>query len=129
MTNLLQEFRYAFRQLRKSRGFTIVVVLTLALGIGANTAIFTVVNAVLLSPLPYPNADRLVMIQSRSFEQNLKGQPLAPAGFREFEKQVTSFSAVAATRYNYDNLTGVEKPTSVTASVVTQDYFMVLGER
>lgn len=125
----MNTLRYAIRQLRKSPGFTFVAVLTLALGIGANTAIFTVVNAVLLSPLPYPNADRLVMVQSRNFQENLKGLGFAPAGFREVEKQVTSFEAIAAGRYNYDNLTGVEKPTSLTGSLVTQDYFKVLGEK
>src|SRR4051812_5826273 len=125
----MNNFRYALRQLRKSPGFTFVAVVTLALGIGANTAIFTVVNAVLLSPLPYPEADRLVMVQGRNFQEGLKNQPFAPAGFRELEKQVASFDAIAATRYNYDNLTGIEKPTSLTGSVVTQDYFKVLGER
>src|SRR5436190_8973339 len=125
----MNNLRFALRQLRKSPGFTFVAVLTLALGIGANTAIFTVVNAVLLSPLPYPDADRLVMVNSRNFQENLKNLGFAPAGFRDVEKQVTSFEAVAATRYNYDNLTGIEKPTSLTGSVVTQDYFKVLGER
>ena len=125
----MNNLRFALRQLRKSPGFTFVAVLTLALGIGANTAIFTVVNAVLLSPLPYPEADRLVMINSRNFQENLKNLGFAPAGFRDVEKQVTSFEALAATRYNYDNLTGVEKPTSLTGSLVTQDYFKVLGER
>src|SRR5882724_372691 len=125
----MNNLRFALRQLRKSPGFTFVAVLTLALGIGANTAIFTVVNAVLLSPLPYPDADRLVMVNSRNFQENLKGLGFAPSGFREVEKQVTSFDAFAATRYNYDNLTAVEKPTSLTGSVVTQDYFQVLGER
>jgi putative ABC transport system permease protein len=125
----MNNLRYALRQLRKSPGFTFIAVLILALGIGANTAIFTVVNAVLLSPLPYPDADRLVMINSRNLQDNLKNLGFAPAGFRDVEKQVTSFDAFAATRYNYDNLTGIEKPTSLTGSVVTQDYFKVLGEK
>jgi hypothetical protein len=125
----MNDLRFAFRQLRKSPGFTFVVVLTLALGIGANTAIFTVVNVVLLSPLPYPDADQLVMVQSRNFQENLNGLGFAPAGFRDVEEQVTSFESLGATRYNYDNLTGIEKPTSVTGSLVTQDYFKVLGER
>jgi putative ABC transport system permease protein len=125
----MNNFRYAVRQLRKSPGFTFVAVLTLALGIGANTAIFTVVNAVLLQPLPYPDADSLVMVQSRNFQENLKGLGFAPAGFRDVEKQVTSFDGIAAGRYNYDNLTGIEKPTSLTGSLVTQDYFKVLGEK
>ncbi|MEY2562847.1 MAG: hypothetical protein QOH88_1040 [Verrucomicrobiota bacterium] len=125
----MNNLRYALRQLRKSPGFTFVAVLTLALGIGANTAIFTVVNAVLLQPLPFPDADRLVAVQSRNFQENLKGLGFAPAGFRDLEKQVTSFESIAAFRYNYDNLTGVEKPTSLTGSLVTQDYFKVLGEK
>src|SRR3982751_4677449 len=125
----MNNFRFALRQLRKSPGFTLVAVLTLALGIGANTAIFTVVNAVLLSPLPYPDADRLVAVQSRNFQENLKELGFAPAGFREVEKQVTSFDGIAAFRYNYDNLTGIEKPTSLTGGLVTQDYFKVLGEK
>jgi len=125
----MNTLRYAVRQLRKSPGFTFVAVLTLALGIGANTAIFTVVNAVLLQPLPFPDADRLVAVQSRNFKENLKGLGFAPAGFRDVEKQLTSFDGIAAFRYNYDNLTGVEKPTSLTGSLVTQDYFKVLGEK
>src|SRR5256714_6785451 len=125
----MNTLRYAVRQLRKSPGFTFVAVLTLALGIGANTAIFTVVNAVLLQPLPFPDADRLVAVQSRNFQENLKGLGFAPAGFRDVEKQLTSFDGIAAFRYNYDNLTGVEKPTSLTGSLVTQDYFKVLGEK
>src|SRR2546421_7424134 len=125
----MNNLRYALRQLRKSPGFTLVAVLTLALGIGANSAIFTVVNAVLLSPLPYPDADRVVMVNSRNFQENLKDLGFAPASFRDVEKQVASFEGIAATRYNYDNLTGVEKPTSLTGSLVTQDYFKVLGER
>ena len=125
----MNTLRYAVRQLRKSPGFTFVAVLTLALGIGANTAIFTVVNAVLLSPLPYPDADRLVMINSRNFQENLKNLGFAPAGFREVEKQVTSFEAIGAGRYNYDNLTGIEKPTSLSGGLVTEGYFKVLGEK
>ncbi len=125
----MNNLRYAVRQLRKSPGFTFVAVLILALGIGANTAIFTVVHAVLLAPLPYPDSDRLFMVQSQNFQENLKGLGFAPAGFRDVEKQVTSFEAIAAGRYNYDNLTGIEKPTSLTSSLVTQDYFEVLGEQ
>src|ERR1043166_9721179 len=125
----MNNLRFAVRQLRKSPGFTLVAVLTLALGIGANTAIFTVVNAVLLSPLPYPDADRLVMVQSHNFQENLKRLGFAPAGFRDVEKQVTSFDGIAAGRYNYDNITGIEKPTSLSGNLITQDYFNVLGEQ
>jgi putative ABC transport system permease protein len=123
----MNDLRFALRQLRKSPGFTLIAVLTLALGIGANTAIFSVVYAVLLSPLPYPQADRIMAVQSRNLHEELKGQGFAPAGFRDVEKQAVSFESIAASRYNYDNLTRVEKPTSLTGSLVTQDYFRVLG--
>jgi hypothetical protein len=125
----MTDLRYALRQLRKSPGFTLIAVLILALGIGANTAIFTVVHAVLVAPLPYPEADRIVVVQSRSLGENLSGLGLAPAGFRDLEKQASSFESSAAGRYNYDNLTRVDKPTSLTGGFVTQDYFRVLGER
>ena len=125
----MNNIRYALRQLRKSPGFTFVAVLILALGIGANTAIFTVVHAVLVAPLPYPDSDRIFAVQSRNLQENNPREAVAPAGFRELEKQVTSFEAIAASRYNYDNLTQIEKPTTVTGSLVTQDYFRVFGER
>ena len=126
---MINNLRYAIRQLRKSPGFTFVAVLTLAFGIGANTAVFTVVYAVLLAPLPYPDSDRIVTVQGESLSENLKNQAFAPAGFRELEKEATSLEYLPASRYNYDNLTGVAKPTSLTGGFVTQDYFRVLGEK
>ncbi len=124
----MNELRYSFRRLRKTPGFTFVAIVTLALGIGANTAIFTVVHAVLLAPLPYPQAERIVSLQSDNLSENLKNQAFSPAGFRELEREATSFEYLAASRYNYDNLTGVAKPTSLTGAFVTQNYFRVLGE-
>ena len=82
-----------------------------------------------VAPLPYPDSDRIVAVQSRNLQENNSREAVAPAGFRELEKQVTSFEAIAASRYNYDNLTQIEKPTTVTGSLVTQDYFRVFGER
>src|SRR3954454_2311561 len=113
----MNDLKFAFRQLRKSPGFTLTAILTLALGIGANTAIFTVVHAVLVAPLPYPDSDRIVSVQSRNLKENLAGLPLAPAGFRELEKQTSSFEAIAANRYNYDNITQVRnRPPSAAVS-------------
>ena len=123
----MNDVRYAFRMLIKSPAFSAVAVIILALGIGANTAIFTVVRSVLLAPLPYPGADRIVAVQSQNLHEGLKGQALAPAGFREIANELKSFESVAASRYNYDNFTRVEKPTTLSVSLITEDYFRVLG--
>ncbi|HVU24025.1 MAG TPA: ABC transporter permease [Opitutus sp.] len=123
----MSTLRHALRQLALAPGFSLTVILTLALGIGANTAIFSVVHAVLLSPLPYAQPDRIVSILSRNRQQNLHGLGFAPAGFRDFEKQATSFAAIAASRYNYSNLTGIEKPVQLTDEIVTREFFDVLG--
>ncbi len=125
----MNDLKFALRQLRKSPGFTLVAVLTLAIGIGANTAIFTVVHAVMLAPLPYPDANRIVSLRSDNLSENLTNQGFAPAGFRELEKEATSFESLAASRYNYDNLTGVDEPTSLISGLVTQNFFRVLGVR
>ena len=124
---LLRDSRYALRRLRRSPGFALVATLTLALGIGANTAVFSVVHAVLLSPLPYPEADRLIIVHSRNLQLDLTEQGHTPAVYREFEKRVTSFENIAAFRYNYANLTRVEQPTQLTDSLVTWQFFDLFG--
>src|SRR6185437_10772198 len=90
-----QYLRLAFRQLRRNPGFAAAVVVTLALGIGANTAIFSVCNAVLLEPLPYPDSDRLVMLWDQ-VPQSGSAAPVAPANFRDWQAQSRSFTEVAA---------------------------------
>lgn len=125
---LLQDSRYALRRLWRSPGFAVVAsLITLALGIGANTAIFSVVHAVLLSPLPYPEADQLIAVNSRNLQLDLTGQGHTPAGYRQFEKQVTSFENIAAYRYNYVNLTRVERNTQLIDSLVTSHFFDLFG--
>ncbi len=118
---LWQDVRYGLRMLLKNPGFTVVAVLALALGIGANTAIFSVVNAVLLRPLPYRNADELVVILH--FGQG----PVAPANYLDWRSQNHAFEAMGAAEYWTPNLTGVDKPEYLWALHVTSDIFPLLG--
>ncbi len=96
MTGLLQDVRNALRQLRNKPGFTAVAVITLALGIGANTAIFSVVNAVLIRPLPHPNANRLVMIWEKRLPDGEFQNVTSPATFLNWRERSTAFEQIAA---------------------------------
>ena len=123
---MLQDLRSALRSLRRSPGFAAVVVLTLALGIGANTAIFTVVNTVLLRSLPLPDADQLVMVEEARLP-NLPSFSVSPANFRSFREQNHVLSELAA--YNPGNytLTGEGEPVSVDGVEVSSGFFSVMG--
>ncbi len=121
MSGLIQDLHFALRQLRKSPGFTAVAVITLALGIGANTAIFSVVNAVLLRPLPYKDDSRLVVILNKG------RNPVAPANFIDWRSQSQSFSQMGAAEYWTPNLTGTDNPEKLWALHVTPDIFPMLG--
>jgi putative ABC transport system permease protein len=129
MTTLLQDLRYGARTLWSRPGFTVVAVLTLALGIGANTAIFSLVNAVLLKPLPFPDAERLVMIwedaSSIGFPQNTP----APANFIDWKTQTNSFEEMAALQTVSYNLTGAGEPQKVAGHAVTANFLPMLGVR
>jgi predicted permease len=118
---LFQDVRYAVRMLRKNPGFTLIAVVTLALGIGANTAIFTVVNAVLLRPLPYQNPDRLVVVL------HYGTSPVAPANFLDWRSQNHVFERMGAAEYWMPNLSGVEKPERVWGLHITSDILPLLG--
>jgi putative ABC transport system permease protein len=124
---LMQDIRYALRSLRKNSGFTTVAILTLALGIGANTTIFSVVNGVLLKPLPYPDPDRLVTL----WETHPTWGPfltVAPANFYDWRQQSTSFSRMAALDpYPDFILTGRGEPRRLAGAAVTADFFPLLG--
>jgi len=123
---MLSDFKFAFRQLAKSPGFTAVAVLTLALGIGANTAIFSIVNTLLLKPLPYPDADRIVQI---SEVPNLAGAGNAPAAggvFMDWQDHSTQLECLAAQHQAEKNLTGEGEPVRLTGAEVTADYLRVL---
>ena len=123
---MLHDIRLAARSLTKSPGFTVVAVLTLALGIGANTAIFSVVHSVLLSPLAYEKPDGLYSLRSEN-PQRGNNAGLPPAVFRQLEKNLTSAESMAASYYYYYDIIGVAKPTQVTGAQVTTDYFKVFG--
>ena len=94
----MNDFKFAFRQLLKNPGFTAVAVLTLALGIGANTAMFSVINAVLLRSLPYPNSDRLVQIWQTNPRANRWGAWVSYPDFLDWRQQNTTFEEVGAFR-------------------------------
>jgi predicted permease len=125
MTGLAQDLHYALRQLRKNRGFTAVAVLTLALGIGANTAIFSVVNAVLLNPLPFLHADRIVSMfeETKNFPEGSISYP----NFLDWQRDNRSFEAMAAYRSTDGSITGVGQPENVRAQRVSANFFPILG--
>jgi putative ABC transport system permease protein len=125
METLWQDLRYGARMMLKNRGFTAVAVITLALGIGANTAIFSVVNAVLLRPLPYKDSNQLVW-----FWENLPDFPhanLSPADFLDYQAQTRAFDDIAAYRPMDFTLTGDGQPEQIRGLIVSANYFSVLG--
>ena len=125
---LLQDIRYGLRMSAKSTGFTVVAVLTLALGIGANTAIFSYFNAWIIKPLPYPQADRLMVFQSHDKKKGWTREGLfSTASFLDFQKQSTSFEQTASwTGWNF-NLTGDGPPALIEGGRVSWNYFDALG--
>jgi putative ABC transport system permease protein len=124
---MLHDLQFAFRQLLKSPGFSLVAILTLALAIGANTAIFSAIDAVLLHPLPYPDPDRLVIVQETLPRYALHGiAPTAP-DYAEFRRQATCFGQVAAVTDAVATLTGDGQPEDVPALRVTASAFPMLG--
>jgi len=122
----MNDIRYAFRQLRKSPGFTLIAVLTLALGIGANSAIFSVVNAVLLRPLPYPKADRLVYLNEVINGTNTS---IALPDYVDWQRDSTSFQHLALTRIESLNLSDVpgRQPERISVSLATANFFDTIG--
>ena len=102
----MNDLRYALRQLRKSPGFTLIAVLTLALGIGANTAIFSVIYAVLLQPLPYPEADKLVILTES--DSNQPQISVSYPNYADYRRDNTVFEHLAVSRRESFNLSGLE---------------------
>ena len=125
LENLIQDARYGARMLRKNPGFTAVAVLTLALGIGANTAIFSVVHAVLLRPLPYRQSERLVRLHEAG--RDWTGGPISYPNFIDWKAQQTSFEHFGLYRAVNYNFTGADEPLRVSAGEVAADVFSALG--
>jgi predicted permease len=127
MVTLLQDIRYALRQLRRSPGFAAVAIVTLALGIGANTAIFSVVNTVLLRPLPYRDADRLVMVWGYDRPRAFDTDQVSPPDLRDWQSQNRVFEQMAGATDVMYTLTGAGEPAPVIGYQFSADFFHVLG--
>lgn len=130
LETFIMDVRYALRMLRKSPGFTAVAVLTLALGIGASTAVFSLVNAVLLKPLPYPQADRIVFpwnLPPRGVNVGFDIVPTARAAYLYFEQQSKTFASLGAFQSDSFNLTGSSEPLHLDGLDASAGFFPSLG--
>ena len=129
LESLLQDLHYGLRMLRKSSGFTAIAVLTLALGIGANTAIFSMVDAVLLRAFPYPNADQLVFVFNAPLKQPDVLSGLSYRDFTESRDHNRMFSGMAGNAFHDLTLTGAGEPSVVNTADVTPEIFSLLGAK
>ena len=127
MTTLLNDLKFGFRMLAKNPGFTAVAVITLALGIGANTAIFSVVNAVLLRRLPYRDPGQLVIVWEQNLPRGWHNNVVSAANFDDWRRQNTVFTDMAAVDPTSFNLTGTREPQEVEGEHVTANLFGLLG--
>jgi hypothetical protein len=127
METFWQDIRFGLRGLIKHPGFTLVAVFALALGIGANTAIFSVVNAVLLQTMPYGEPDRLVMVWGSYPERDRETTPVSAADFNDWKEQNTVFEQIAASRDAQYNLTGLGDPEFIVGYRFSADFFQVAG--
>ncbi len=125
MTTLVQDLRYAVRILLKSPGFAAVAVITLALGISANTALFTVVNGVLLNPLPYPHSGQLVAVYATT--PGVDRGPAAYLNFLDWQRQAQTFSSMAMYRNQDYNVTGSGEAERLSGYMISADFFSTLG--
>ena len=127
MVTLLMDLRYSLRSLRKMPGFTIVALMVLALGIGANTAIFSVVNSVVLQPLPYPDADRLALIWETDLKDGIKREGPSGPNFLDWKEQSQSFDDMALLEAGTGTVTGDGEPEQVVGLRVTTNFLSMLG--
>jgi putative ABC transport system permease protein len=129
MLTFLKDLRYSLRTLRKMPGFSMVALLVLALGIGANTAIFSVVNSVVLRPLPYPGADRLALIWETDLKDGIRSEGPSGPNFLDWKEQSRSFEEMALLEVGTGTLTGEGEPEQVTGLRVTTNFLSMLGAR
>ena len=128
METFLQDIRYSARLLIKSPGFTAIAVITLMLGIGPTTAIFSVIDTLMLRPLPYPNADRIVTLWQNTARDRSARDEVAPGNFFDWRERTTAFTQVAAADpYAYSLITPDGRPEAVFAARVTEGFFDILG--
>jgi predicted permease len=125
MTTLLQDFRYAIRMFVKSPGFAAIAVLTLALGIGANTALFSVINGVLLNPLPYPHSEQIVAVYASS--PGFNHAPVAYLNFLDWQRDNQTFSSMALYRNQDYNFSGTSEAERLSGYMISAGFFSTLG--
>src|SRR5690242_15736503 len=129
MREIFQDLRYSLRSLARTPGFALLAILTLSLGIGANSAIFSVINGVLLKPLAYPAPDQLVMITSQFPGLGFDKFWVSPPEYFELRERAKSFSEIGAYRVNAVNLSEGDTPERVTVVNATSALFRTLGVR
>src|ERR1700729_2545624 len=125
MTALLQDLKFAARMLAKFPAFTAVAILTLALAIGANTALFSVVNGVLLNPLPYPDPEQLVTLHES--KPNFNTGSISYPNFLDWQRTNRTLSSMAISRGSSFSLTNLGEAEQVQAQLITSDFFSILG--
>jgi hypothetical protein len=127
LEDLVTDIRYALRWLLRSPGFATVAVLTLALGIGATTAIFAVLNAVMLEPLPYPDSDRLALIYGQNQERSIRGANISMPDYLNWKQELKSFERMGIFQWNSSTISGGGEAERVAGADVSSDLFPTLG--
>ena len=127
LREILFDLRFGLRMMRRSPGFTAVALLTIALGVGANTAIFSIVNGVILKPLPYPEADRIVQLEESNLSRGWTTFSVSPLNFWDWQARNRSLELIAAFQSGGANYTGGDEPLSVPVYRVTEHFLEILG--
>jgi putative ABC transport system permease protein len=126
METLAQDLRYAARTFRRAPGFALLAILTIAVGVGANAAIFSIVNAVLLRPLPFPDADALLLVSQANRQTKELAGDAAPANFLDWRARTRTFAGMAAIRSARLTFSSADHPEQIAGAMVTANYFDVL---